>query len=149
VTRAVSYYAGPEDGEFFSCTPEEYLESLFEDVPDDELEAEVRKGGDVVVVVVVEYRPWEMQSEWVRSVAGEVWCYVVEEFDAEFGSTHNADESVRDAVETLAPVIERLVSRHLCPYWCDEVSRRTWTVDEVLAVVRRRRRRARKRRSAS
>jgi hypothetical protein len=145
VKRAVSYYAGPEDGEFSAHTPEEYLESFFEDVPDNELEDEVRRRGDVVIV---EYRPREVKSEWLSHAAESAWYCIVEEFEAEYGSTYGTLRAPPGVVEALMPAIERLVSRNLCAYWCDEVSRRIWTAEEVLAVLRRgrlrRRRRARK-----
>jgi hypothetical protein len=135
--RAVSYYAGPEDADFSARTPEEYLASLFEDVPDAELEAEVRRRGHVVVVV--ERRPRKVQSSWVRFMAMNVWHYIVEEFDAEYGGAHGAKRAPRNVVRELSGVIERIIARHLCAYWCEEVARRAWTPDEVLRVLRRRR----------
>jgi hypothetical protein len=144
VSRAVSYYSGPEDTDFSARTPEEYLVSLFEDVPDAELEAEARKRGDVVVV---ERRPRKVQSSWVRFVATSVWHHIIEEFDEEYGGAHGHKKAPRGVVQALSDVIERIVTQHLRAYWCEEVARRVWTPDGVLRVVRRRR--ARRRRAVS
>jgi hypothetical protein len=144
VRRAISYYSGPEDSEFSARTPEEYLVSLFEGVPDVELDAEVVRRGSVVVV---ERRPRKVQSSWVRFVATSVWHHIIEEFDEEYGGAHGHKKPPRGVVREIADVIERIVAQHLRAYWCEEVARRVWTPDEVLRAVRRRR--ARRRRAVS
>lgn len=133
------FYGGPDDESFHATSPEEYLADLFGAEHYAALEDAVRTRGDVEIVA---YRRREVEPEYVRWFADSAWERFVEEFEEEFGGDDScfqpnpggkpADAEARDL---LAPIFERLARKHLVVWQCEEVSRRTWTVDEVRAAL--------------
>lgn len=132
------FYGGPDDEAFSASSPEEYLQSLFEDDPRasfEELYEMARRRGDVEVCA---YRRRQVEPEMIQWWANDAWDTFVEKFEEEFGGDdsclrNGVDHSV--AKRMLAPVLERLAKRLLVVWQCEEVSRRTYSVNEVLAVL--------------
>lgn len=127
------FYGGPDDENFHAKTPEEYLIDKFDGGVLDVALADLIDG-----VEVVEYRRKQVDPQWLQHRAD----LLLEEFEQRFDEEYSYDDTcVRGDADIatfnkeLTDLLTRHVARNMRVYWCEEVSRRTYTRDEVWAVL--------------
>lgn len=127
-------YAGEHDETFWAKTPEDYLIDKFDGGVLDEGLAKHIDG-----VEVVQYQRRTVEQKWLADMANSLLDDFNERYSEEFGGEDDdcfqpeADDG--PFREQLFKVLETHAARNLRPYQCEEVSRRTYTREEVRAIL--------------
>lgn len=137
-TRNDRFFAGPDDESFHATSPEEYLRDKFDGGVLDKALADAVDG-----VVVAEFRRRPVTPEWVSGRAE----LLLEAFDLAFADEYGGEDddcyavhrdgadNGAEAERELCAALARHVARNLRPWQCEEVSRRTYTRDEVAVIL--------------
>lgn len=126
------FFGGPDDENFHAKTPAEYIIDKFDGGVLDVALADIVDG-----VVVVEYRRRQVDHQWLELQAE----HLLEAFDEQFSEEHGDDDCTRGDSDRapfeveLVDLLRRHADRNLRVYWSEEVSRRTYTRDEVWAML--------------
>jgi hypothetical protein len=123
-------YGGAYDESFSAKTPEEYL-------------LEVTDFGTLdrssKPIEVVGYRRLEVSERWITSAAERLFESFVESFDDEFGGDDTCfalkDSEEAPAVARVRDALAIAIKEHATVWACEEVSRRTWSPDEIVSVL--------------
>lgn len=127
------FFGGPDDENFHAKTPAEYIIDKFDGGVLDVVLADLVDG-----VVVVEYHRKQVGHLWLERQAERLLEAFDEQFDEEYSyddTCVRGDADIATVSRELTDLLTRHVARNMRVYWCEEVARRTYTRDEVLAVL--------------
>lgn len=133
-----TFYAAPHAEQMYCATPEEYLRDRFDGGVLDKALADAREG-----VVVVRYDRVKLPADYFAKEAN----WLLEAFESSMGAEFGGDDEDFDDIATVAydrkPLVKELgelLHKHMHgkvrPWICLETSRRTYTRDEVEAILR-------------
>ena len=134
VTQGERFYSDEHSGTFWAKTPEEFLVDKFDAGVLDVALASYVKG-----VEVVEYQRVVVSDQWLESATHQALDDFDESYADEFGGEDDdckkpgADEAPER--EELFHLLKRYAAKHLRPFCCEAVSTRTYSREEVRAIL--------------
>ena len=133
------FYDCRDSEEYTHESPEEALEELIDIYlsPKCDVEAEIRKLGPIKVSG---YTRVTLAETWAVGMSESLAEQVAENFSEEHGDPNGDDdglskEVLAKAAQDFEPVVRELIA-HATVWFCDDCGERTYSVEEILAMMR-------------